>query len=413
VDVGKVGPGARSVALGVSWLAYASYYLGRKGFSVAKVAVAGEFGLAAPALGAIDTAFLAAYALGQLPSGLAADRFGARTIASCGLLLSAVACALTGSASGALGLGACFVLNGLAQSTGWPATTRAVAEWTSPRDRGRVMGVWSTCYQVGGVVATALATWLLAHHGWRSVFWLPAGWLAAMGLMVGYALRPGPRAGQLQAPSADPVIAGSLPWRNPVLLSYGTAYFCLKLIRYSLLFWLPFYLHTAAGFDLERSGYLSTSFEVGGALGSVGLGWLSDRMRGRRATAAVGSLLGLAVVLAGYARVGQASALSHCLLLGAVGALLYGPDSLLSGAAAQDEGGSSGSARAVGMVNGMGSAGALLQGALTVGVQRAFGWQALFNVFFGLAILACLCLWPALRARPSPASQAPVIDCDG
>jgi sugar phosphate permease len=372
------------------------------------VAIAGEFGLAAPALGAIDTAFLAAYALGQLPSGLAADRLGARIIVSCGLLLSAAACAWAGSASGMLGFGACFALNGIAQSTGWPATTRAVAEWTSPMDRGRVMGLWSTCYQLGGVIATALATWLLAHHGWRSVFWVPAGWLAAMGLMVGALLRPGPCA----PPPSDarlpqPVSTASRPWRNPILLSYGMAYFCLKLIRYSLLFWLPFYLHTAAGFDLERSGYMSTSFDLGGALGSVGLGWLSDRMHGRRAATAIGSLLGLAIVLGGYARLGQASAVSHCLLLAVLGALLFGPDSLLSGAAAQDEGGSGGSARAVGMVNAMGSAGALLQGALTVGVQRAFGWQALFKVFFGLALLACLCLWPALSASRAPHRTPP------
>jgi sugar phosphate permease len=405
VHVGKVGPGERSLALGVSWLAYASYYLGRKGFSVVKVAVAGEFGLAAPALGAIDTAFLAAYAIGQLPSGLFADRFGARVIVSCGLLVSAAACALLGSAGGAVVFAACFALNGLAQSTGWPGTTRVVAEWTSAVDRGRIMGVWSTCYQVGGVVATALATWLLTHHGWRSVFWVPGCWLALISVLVWCALRPGPCADPRGAPRASSVRDESRPWRNPILLSYGAAYFCLKLIRYSLLFWLPFYLHTAAGFDLERSGYVSTCFELGGALGSVGLGWLSDRAGGRRASTAIVSLSALAVVLGCYARLGPASTLSHCLMLAAVGALLFGPDSLLSGAAAQDEGGSGGAARAVGMVNAMGSAGALLQGALTVGVQRALGWQALFNVFFGLAVLACLCLWPALRGRRSPHAQ--------
>ncbi len=30
--------------------------------------------------------------------------------------------------------------------------------------------------------------------------------------------------------------------RNPVLLMIGSSYFGLKLIRYSLLFWLPYYL---------------------------------------------------------------------------------------------------------------------------------------------------------------------------
>ena len=80
-----------------------------------------------------------------------------------------------------------------------------------------------------------------------------------------------------------------------------------------------------------------------------------------------------------------------------VGALLFGPDALISGAAAQDAGGARAAATAVGVVNGMGSAGALLQGALAVGVKHAFGWNALFYVFFVLALIASACLLPALR----------------
>jgi sugar phosphate permease len=41
------------------------------------------------------------------------------------------------------------------------------------------------------------------------------------------------------------------------------------------------------------------------------------------------------------------------------GALLYGPDSLLSGAAAQDLGGPNAAALAIGMINGLGSVGAV------------------------------------------------------
>ena len=88
----------------------------------------------------------------------------------------------------------------------------------------------------------------------------------------------------------------------------------------------------------------------------------------------------------------------HFALLALIGALLFGPDALLSGAAAQDVGGPRAAATAVGIVNGLGSLGALLQGALTLGVERAFGWNALFYVFFGLSLLACASLWPALRA---------------
>ncbi|HEX7476938.1 MAG TPA: MFS transporter [Polyangiales bacterium] len=77
----------------LTWLAYASYCLGRKGFSVTKVALASQLHLSTATLAAIDTAFLAAYALGQVPAGLAADRLGARKLVGFGMLASAAACA--------------------------------------------------------------------------------------------------------------------------------------------------------------------------------------------------------------------------------------------------------------------------------------------------------------------------------
>ncbi len=396
-------PEARRRALALSWLAYATYYLGRKGFSVVKATVAREHGFATGTLAAIDTAYLVAYALGQLPSGVLADRWGARRVVACGMFASAVACAAFGWSTAAWAFASCFALNGFAQATGWPGTTKIVAEWTSPNERGRVMGVWSTCYQAGGVAATALATWLLAHFGWRAAFQGPAVALIVVGLLVLWGVRPGRVAAQPSATSA-PVWAVI---RMPILWSYGACYFCIKLIRYSLLFWLPYYLHTAAGFDEVDSGYLSTGFEVGGVAGSIVVGYVSDRASRSRAFVACCSLLGLAVAMYAYASVAYTSGAWHFGVLAVIGALLFGPDALISGAAAQDAGGPRGAATAAGMVNGIGSVGAFLQGALTVGVQEAFGWNALLLVFVGLSLMAALCLVPALgfssaRARPLP-----------
>ncbi len=399
----------------ITWLAYATYYLGRKGFSVGKVSIARELGVGTDVLAGIDTAYLAAYALGQVPSGVVADRFGPRALVGFGLLASALACAAFGLAHGALALGVCFALNGFAQSTGWPGTTQAMSSWTTPQNRGRVMGLWSTCYQVGGVVATGIATYALARAGWRAAFFWPAICLGVVGVLVLALLRPRPREGlvqgELRAPRPQSIfVQAKHALRTPALYSYGASYFCIKLIRYSLLFWLPYYLHTAGGLDEVESGYLSTSFEIGGVVGSIGLGIISDRAQrrgGRRARTAAISLLLLAVALVVYARLGQVSLVVHFALMALIGALLFGPDALLSGAAAQDAGGDAQAATAVGVVNGMGSLGALLQGVLTVSVQQAFGWNALFYVFFALALLACVCLVPAF-ARPDVALAPPL-----
>ena len=83
-----------------------------------------------------------------------------------------------------------------------------------------------------------------------------------------------------------------------------------------------------------------------------------------------------------------------------VGALLFGPDSLVSGAVSQDIGGPHAAALACGIINGLGSIGAIFQGFMTDYVSRTYGWDMLFIIFQFLAILATLSLLPFFRVRP-------------
>ena len=93
------------------------------------------------------------------------------------------------------------------------------------------------------------------------------------------------------------------------------------------------------------------------------------------------------------------------LALSLVGAALFGPDSLLCGAAAQDAGGPRAAATATGFVNGVGSVGAILEGVTVPLVTERYGWGALFPVLVGLAVLASLALLPTLRRVPAPRAQ--------
>ena len=395
----------QAAAFGATWLAYATYYLGRKGFSVSKARIVKEVGIGETTLAAIDTGYLGAYAIGQFVSGLVGDRIGARRLVSLGMLFAACTCAAFGAAeSGAIMLVA-FTLNGFAQSTGWPGTTKGMAEWTKPERRGAVMGLWCTSYQIGGIVATWFCTLMLARYGWRSTFFAPATCIAAVGGIVYLTLRPGPYAVALTAPSESLAARIGLDrevFRNPTLWSYGAAYFFIKLIRYSVLFWLPYYLHTALGLTESAAGYLSISFEVGGVVGAVSIGVLSDKVThvSRSVIAAIG-LVGLASALLVYAWLEPSSPVLQFALMALIGGLLFGPDSLVSASAAQDAGGRSAAARATGFVNGIGSVGALFQGYVTVGIRKAYGWSTVFYVFVGFALLSALALAPTFRRRPA------------
>jgi sugar phosphate permease len=399
----------RYSAWGLTWLAYASYYFGRKGFSVVKSTLRHTLGVSERALGLIDTLYLAAYALGLFFSGYVGDRIGARRLVGCGLCASAACCAAFGATTWAVGFGALFFLNGLAQSTGWPGTTRAMAEWTTPKNRGTVMAFWCTCYQVGSIVASDFAGYLLRRHGWRAAFFGPAAWMLGVALLILLFLKQRTAnasdlaTAQQSTPSQDVEAqraAQAAALRNPVLWAYGSSYFFIKYVRYALLFWLPYYLSGTLGYAVDRAAYVSNAFEAGGIAGVILLGIFSDRMRRlSRATLSIFSLLGLAGALFACAGFTQHNLSFTIVALALVGGLLFGPDALLSGAAAQDAGGAAAAGTATGLVNGVGSLGGMLEGVTLPAISAHFGWQAMFPLLAGLAVCAALALIPAAR-RP-------------
>jgi len=397
----------------VSWLSYFSYYFTRKNFSVAKASFGKELGFDKGDLKVIDQGYLIAYAVGQVGNGFLADVVGPRRMVALGMLMTAalnlafgLGDTLIGSVLGVYTL--CWTLNGLAQSTGWPGNGKLMASWFSTGRRGQVMGVWSTCYQAGGLAAGFFAAWLIGY-GWRVSMIGPAAWVAVVGLAfwmlihdrpsdLGYANPDVPAGLSREELRALRRKAWPLVLKNPMTWCLGLSYFCLKLMRYAFLFWLPYYLNTALGYGDRTAGYMAQAFDGGGIPFVILAGWLADRHFGRRRIAvAAGCLVLLAGALYLYQRVGDESAVANVLALALVGAFLFGADSLVSGAAAQDLGGPHAAALACGLINGIGSIGGVVQGDLV----KAMEWHDLFRLFIGLSIFGALVLVPFLRVRPT------------
>jgi MFS transporter, OPA family, sugar phosphate sensor protein UhpC len=404
----------RVVAFGLTWLSYATYYFGRKGISVSKKPIASELGESA--LVGVDTAYLTAYAIGQGISGWFGDRVGASRLLGFGMLLSAACCAAFGAGSTALVFLIAFGVNGLAQSTGWPGNVKAMAEWTPPSQRGAVMGVWATCYQAGGLAATAFAALMLRWYGWRAAFWAPALLLLSVGLLVMFFLKRGPELKAVGARASAEEVALSREevaaarrhvLRSPLVWLYGGSYFFIKLIRYSLLFWLPYYLETELAYSTFHAGVASTAFDAGGIVGTLALGLVSDRFRrlSRSAWSAL-SLVMLAVAVLLYARLGAIHWIVNIAVMASIGALLFGPDALLTGAGAQDAGGARGAAIAAGTMNAIGSLGAIFQELVIRGVSKQFGWNGVFYAFIAFALAAALMLVPTFFLRQEPRSSS-------
>ena len=395
-----------------TWLCYVGFYICRKPFYIAKSDLGNANGWDTSDLALIGSAYLIAYALGQFIAGWAGTRGGARRLLLVGMCLAVVSNMVFGITNSLPIFATFMALNGLAQATGWAGTVTTMGNWFLRRERGTVMGFWATCFQFGGVFGNGLAAWALGRWGFQYSFF--CGGAAMVLLIAFFALnqRDEPADVGLELPkeSADdpePEVqpaqeAGGLKglgWSRSTLntvLIIGSFYFFVKFIRYALWSWVPFFLSRNYGLEGDDAGYLSTVFDFCGIAGVIVCGWMSDRFfGGKRAKISVNFLALMAVSCVLMYTVGQVTVGLFGITLGLVGFTLYGPDALMTGAAAQDIGGRS-TAMAAGIINGMGSIGAVVQEFV---IGRMYDESSgdlgpIFAVLVGAAFCACfsLCL---------------------
>ncbi len=123
--------------------------------------------------GWIKGAFFAAYALGQLPAGYLAVRFGSRSLMSVYILLWSGFTVLTGFATGAISLLLARIGCGLAEAGAYPISSGLLARWSEWSKRGFTSSVVSLGGRVGGAVAPWLTVTVIVGLGdWRWAGWI-------------------------------------------------------------------------------------------------------------------------------------------------------------------------------------------------------------------------------------------------
>lgn len=409
-----------------TWLAYAGFYFCRKAFYVVKADLESELGLDAAALGDIGFAYLVAYTLGQFVSAALGPRTGPRVLLLTGMAGSVLANVGFGFAESYGSLLGLMVLNGFAQATGWPCCIGTLAFWTRRSERGWLLGLWSTCYQIGGVLANAWAAFWLEREGFRGSFLAASVVLAVVWLVVLVFQRNRPEDVGLPAvvddntaevggghdDTRDSVVGDAVPddgFTRAVIVNVlliGAFYFGVKFIRYALWSWTPYFLQKSYGLAGHEAGYLSTVFDVAGFLGVITAGVLSDKLFGsRRAKLAFLMLLGMLAGTAALFVVGSLGVVWFAACLALVGFMLYGPDALLTGAGAIDVGSRRVALTAAGIINGMGSIGSIVQETVVSRVwQQSDGDMApIFAMLFGASLLSvcalAVVLWRNKRGR--------------
>lgn len=177
--------------------------------------------------------------------------------------------------------------------------------------------------------------------------------------------------------------------KNPIVWLIGLMYFFTKMGRYAIFFWLPLYMVEHLGYSVAEAGYTSILYEAVGFAGIVAAGYVSDKLfQSRRLPIGALGMWGLAITCLFQPRLAAWSHLGNAIGISLIGFFTYGPDALMSGAAAIDTGSPKAAGLAAGFINGVGSLGQMLSPFIVAFIVRIFGWDSLFYFFVAIATIA-------------------------
>ncbi|WP_288379535.1 MFS transporter [uncultured Massilia sp.] len=255
----------------------------------------GALALTPGELGLLTSAFFFAFALVQLPVGIALDRFGPRRVQLVMMLVGSLGALLFahGSTFGQLlaaravmgfGLGGCFM-----------AAVKAVSSWIAPSRLPSVHGYLIAVGGLGAATATMPVRLALDYLEWRGLFVVLAALVACTGLLVAllYPRTEGP------APHRGPLgQALRQVFRAPVFRATAS----LVLVPHAVFFgiqglWIGRFLSDVARFPDEAVAYLLYMGMASVIFGAIAVGMITE-WAGRRGVAPLDvAAAGIAVFL--------------------------------------------------------------------------------------------------------------------
>ncbi len=412
-------------------LTYATYYMGRYNLNVASTTMMANFHLSKADYGMIATAGFWTYALAVAFNGPLADRIGGKksiligAAGSCVLNLIIGLLFLNGWQTKIIvGMSLLYAVNQYFQSFGALSVVKVNAPWFHVKERGVFGGVFGIMISTGYFLALTVGGWILSYMPWYWVFLIPSALLAVM-MGVDYVMvkdRPSEAGfedldtGDATSKDADrdePVDFTYLVrrvFRNPVILTIIAAEFCTGFVRQGVMLWFVPFLKEVHKIDHGTALFsvASTGITVGGILGGLLCGYLSDHVFGsRRAPVAFIFYIGQigALLLLGAAT----SPVLAAWLVPFTCLWIFGVHGMLSGTSSMDFGGTKAAATVAGICDGIQYVASGLTGFALGGALDRFGWGAwtwMIMPFSAIGALLMIRLWNETPLRTQVATTA-------
>lgn len=321
-------------------IGYALFYFVRKNFSIAMPALESELGFSKTQLGIFLTLNGVIYGVSRLVNGFLSDRISNKKgLMALGLLLSAAVnvaigfipsvnsffTVLDAQGKATMGfiylMGSLWLINGWLQGMGYPPCSSLMAHWIKPSELATKQSIWNASHSIGAGLLGFLIAFILGHYtnaAWQWCFWVPAILAVVGAALIFFGIRNTPQevglpsVHELDVNKAENETARKVSMSaeaearvskrclkemvlaNPVIWLISIADFFVYIIRFTILDWGSTILVQFKGMAPARAASTIGVMEmVGGILGMLLAGWITDRFFKGRAqrTSAVCTLL--------------------------------------------------------------------------------------------------------------------------
>lgn len=274
-------------------LLYLFYYFCKYNIGVATKEMQDVFGFSNQSIGWITTIFTLAYAAGQFINGFLGDRYGPKYIMLIGAIGSVIANVCFGLSGTLVFFVLFWVINAYFSSCGWAPGCRILCNWFPENRWGGWMGIYNAMCYLGGAIVLPIAAFAITKWGWRGAFFLPPVFLLGMATVFMFLGKNSPADAGLETQwvTDDKKISKKriglkeywLAFTNLKMTMAYLSGFGANFVRWGLLTWMVKILvepiaNGGFGLSLGKAALISSLMHYGGALFSIILGMISDRI---------------------------------------------------------------------------------------------------------------------------------------
>ncbi|MGA8664181.1 MAG: MFS transporter [Thermoplasmata archaeon] len=257
-------------------------------------AIGMAFGVGPAGWGLLVAAFLVGAGLFQVPAGLLARRFGARTVVLAGAALLAGGAAVSALAPNYPALLALRLLAGIGAGLFFSPAIGLVASLYPEGHRGVPVGGFSSAFSLGAALGILGSSVLVPVVGWRLALAMGGGMLAVL-TVTAWWLLPGSAGAPDRAPSTGRV---PVAFRMRGVWAIGVAFIGLEGAAFATGQFVVPYGETILGWSALLAGAVGMMFVLPSVVGGPVGGSVAERYRNHRTQFVAVTVAGAAVLLA-------------------------------------------------------------------------------------------------------------------